>query len=215
MYVPRHFAIEDRDELLDVMRANPFALLVTTGGGLEATHVPVIVEEREGEPFGVIRAHVAKANPQAKAVAAGGEALVVFSGPHAYVSPSWYGPGPAVPTWDYVAVHAYGTPRVIDEPAAVVDLLRRQAATYESGFERPWTLEEGPFEHVERLLAGNVAFELPVARIDGKTKAGQNRRTDQPGVVRALEAVGDAGGMAMAAEIRRRVLTDRESFARH
>ena len=136
MFVPHHFHLEDREAIAEILRDFNFALLVTAGPeGLEATHLPLLHEpETKGEGFGHLLGHLARGNGQCRAIErlaqAGGEALAVFQGPHAYVSPTWYGDsGPAtVPTWNYLAVHIYGQPRLHTEPEATESILKKLAA---------------------------------------------------------------------------------------
>ncbi len=190
MYVPRHFAIEDLAVIHEVIRQNSFAMLVTNGpGGLEATHLPVVLET-DGRSAGTLQAHIARANRQWERFDGGTEALFVFSGQHGYVSPSWYELGPAVPTWDYVAVHAYGRPRIIEDEAKVLTMLHSLVSQYEGGMEQPWQLEAQDPEWVRKLSGGIVAFEMEITRIDAKAKLGQNRPSDQVRVAEALEALG-------------------------
>lgn len=186
MYVPRHFEMSDRSQVLDFMREHSFALLVSSGpGGLTGTHIPLLLEQREGDAW--IVGHLARANSHWHAFDGEQEAMAVFSGPHAYISPSWHGDGAAVPTWDYVAVHAYGRPVVIDDDARVMSLLGETVGRYESGRAQPWSLDTQDAEYVRKLTRGIVAFELRIERIDAKAKLGQNRIADQPGVVAALQ----------------------------
>ncbi len=190
MYVPRHFAIEDLAVIHEVMRQNSFAMLVTHGPqGMEATHLPIVLKIDEDGPdrlFG----HLARANRQWEQFDGQTEALFVFAGQHGYISPSWYEAGPAVPTWDYVAIHAYATPRIVEDEAAVGAMLRELVEQYESGMERPWTLESQDREWVRKLAKGVVAFEAEITRVDAKAKLGQNRPADQERVAAALEGLG-------------------------
>ena len=190
MYVPRHFAIEDLAVVHEVIRQNSFAMLVTTGpGGLEATHLPVVLET-DGKSPGRLHAHIARANRQWEAFDGEREAMFVFAGQHGYISPSWYEAGPAVPTWDYVAVHAYGRPRIIEDETRVVAMLDALVSQYEGAMERPWRLETQDPEWVRKLSGGIVAFETEITRIDAKAKLGQNRPADQARVAEALEELG-------------------------
>ncbi len=189
MYLPRHFAIEDIAAAQEVMRQNSFALLVTAGpGGIEATHLPTVLAPDRGE-FGAIFAHVARANPQWKSFD-GNEAMLVFAGQHGYISPTWYEPGPAVPTWDYLAVHAYGVPRIVDDPAEVQTMLAELVDQYESANAEPWQLASQEPGYLERMARGIVAFEMPIARLEAKAKLGQNRPHEQARVAAALDAIG-------------------------
>ena len=201
MYVPKQFAIEDLGAAHEVMRQNSFATLVTNGAsGLAATHLPILLDASRGE-YGTLRAHVARANPQWRAFGASSEALAIFAGQHGYISPAWYEPGPAVPTWDYVAVHAYGRPCVIDEREAVHAFLRELTATYEAGAAAPWSVENQDPEYIEKLALAVVCFEIRIERIEAKAKLGQNRPADQRRVAEALDGLGavELAGMIRAA----------------
>ena len=185
MYIPRHFAITEPTTLLEVMRANSFATFVSdTDDGLQATHVPLLVDESDGEV--VLTGHFARANPHWKAFDGGRDALAIFAGPHAYISPSWYGSGPAVPTWDYVTVHARGKPVLVEDAATRLDILRRTVETYESGMDVPWSMDSQDGDYIEKLAQGTVAFTMKVEKLEGKAKLGQNRPEQQPGVIKAL-----------------------------
>jgi transcriptional regulator len=143
---------------------------------------------------------MARANTQWRAFAAGTEALVVFQGPHAYISPSWYATELSVPTWNYVVVHAYGEPRLIEEPASVRALLEATTATYESGFPEPWAVDRLPVDFVEKLAGAIVAFEIPITRIEGKFKLGQNRsEADRQGALAGLRRLEDHAALTAAA----------------
>jgi transcriptional regulator len=171
MYVPAHFREDDPATLAKLMAAHSFALLVTVDAdGLPfATHQPLLYE-REGAPHGRLLGHIARANPQWQHFAGGKTALAIFQGPHAYVSPRWYQVRPAVPTWNYAAVHAYGAPRVIEDQKQVRALLERLARTYEAGAAKPWSLSEEPENFLDGMQRGIVAFEIPVERLEGKWK---------------------------------------------
>ena len=151
---------------------------------------------------GTLVSHMARVNPQWRHFAPGGEALVVFHGPHSYISPSWYQTEPAVPTWNYASVHAYGIPAVFTEHDRVVALLREMVLTYEASFERPWP-GNLPDDYRDQMIKGLVAFEIPITRIEGKFKLGQNRPTaDVQGVFDALSRSGDPEGRALAQMMR-------------
>ena len=205
MYIPAPFAFppEDPAALFDVMAAHPFAVLtVTMDGALEAVHVPVLVDRDRG-PHCTVRAHVARANPIWRAFGAG-EALVVFQGPHAYVSPDWYATQGLVPTWNYVAVHAYGIPRIVDDPKVVLKTLANLSAASEATLapKAPWSMDTVPQSQLDALRNGIVAFELPLTRLEGKRKLSQNRTAqDVAGVESALRARGGEGNCAVADQI--------------
>ena len=193
MYVPEIFALKDPAETARVLREHSFGLLVTAPEGrIHSSHLPFLFEPESGRR-GRLLGHMARANPQWKDFAAldesEGEALVVFQGEHGYISPSWYGEGPAVPTWNYLAVHAYGRPRIIDAPEDVRALLERLVAVHESGAARPWSMESQTDTYLQRMMRGIVAFELPIARLEAKAKLSQNKNAaDRAGVMAALES---------------------------
>ncbi|HEV7278983.1 MAG TPA: GNAT family N-acetyltransferase [Pirellulaceae bacterium] len=191
MYVPPTFQVEDSEKLAAFIQRHSFATLITSdrsradGASPFASHLPMLLESERG-PQGTLVAHMARANPQWRQFAAGGEALAIFHGPHAYVSPSWYATQPAVPTWNYAAVHVYGVPTLFEDHDRVADLLSRTNATYESAFKLPWP-GQLPDEYRDGLIRAIVAFELPISRIEGKFKLSQNRSPeDRQGVYAAL-----------------------------
>ena len=200
MYVPEHFAERDVAALHAFVRQHGFALLVTAkGGAFEASHVPLWLDAERGR-HGTLVGHVARANPHARCFDGVTRGLAVFSGPHAYVSPAWY-ERPSVPTWNYVAVHAEGVPRRIEEAAEVRLLLERLTEVYEGegGFAAL------PQDLVERLSRGIVAFELPIERLTGKAKLSQNKTAgDRAGVIRGLEGQGEPHALELAALLRAR-----------
>jgi len=184
MYVPEAFRLSDRELVAEVMRAFDFALLVTAPDGVpQASHLPFLYDPDAG-PNGTLHAHMARANPQwqdfALLAEKGQEALVVFQGPHGYISPTWYGEGsPNVPTWNYVAVHAYGLPRVIEAAAEKRALLERLVAVQEASQTPAWSTAGLTEKYMEGMLRGLVAFEIPVARLEAKAKLSQNKARAQ------------------------------------
>lgn len=204
MYVPPHFAVDDRDRLIGLMRSASFAQLITVADGEPfASHLPLLWQEGDG-PQGKLIGHMARANPQwrhfASAQAGAAKALAIFAGPHAYISPSWYESAAQVPTWNYAAVHAYGTPRIVEDEAAVLAILERLVGTYESGFEKPWRMAGLPAGHAARMSKAIVAFEMPIDRLEGKWKLGQNKTVaDRVGTAVELERLGGENNLAIAA----------------
>lgn len=199
MYVPDVFTEDDPVELGRLMDAYSFALLVTTDAdGLPfATHLPFLYDAAHGER-GTLLGHMARANPQWQHFAEGRDALVVFQGPHAYVSPSWYVGQPNVPTWNYAAVHAYGAPRVLDDPTDAKTVLQRLVDVNEAHFVKPWRMQL-PAQYETAMIRAIVAFEIPVTRLEGKFKMSQNRKAeDAVGARQGLEARGDADALAVA-----------------
>ena len=207
MYVPPAFAEPEPSVLLDFIEAHPLGALVTAaphaagGAGLFATHLPLVLDRTRG-PHGVLQGHFARANPHARGAA--GEALVIFGGPDAYVHPGWYPStrehGRVVPTWNYVAVHAAGPLRLIDDAAFLLRHLEALTARHEAGRERPWSMADAPPGFVDRLVSDIVGVEVEVARLEGKWKMSQNRpAADIAGVVAGLAASPSPGEQAVAA----------------
>ena len=183
MYIPKDFLIDDRAELLRFMRANMFAIIVSDDAGTPiATHMPVVVAREE--PL-TLWSHIALANSQWKTFERGGETLVIFQGPHAYISPSYYDTKQSVPTWNYAAVHVYGTPKILADDRLKLSVLAATFQVTEPQAQLQW--DEAPADYRERLLAGMVAFEIAVTRLEGKYKLSQNRaRDEQARVAEAL-----------------------------
>jgi transcriptional regulator len=203
MYLPRHNHITDQALLHDLMERFNFATLVTAHDGCPvATHLPFILERASGE-HGTLIAHLARANPQWHDFAENREVLVIFQGDHAYISPSWYANHPSVPTWNYAVVHAYGVPRIVDDPLQVRAALEALVTRHEAPFERPWTMDGLSGDYVGAMARAIVAFTIPISRLEGKFKLSQNRSAaDLQGVVDALDGAGDAGGRGVAAMMR-------------
>jgi transcriptional regulator len=205
MYSPPYNQPEERAECVAFMRANSFAVLVTgTGGTLHASHLPVQVAEREGQLF--LDMHMARANPQWREFF-DEEVLVVFSGPHAYISPRWYAAKERVPTWNYAAVHAYGIPRIISDPAEKHASQRRLVAA----LDPQWLPQFDALrpEYVQNMLGGIVNFEIPVERLEARWKLSQNRgRDEQERIAAALEKSADSNERTLAALTRKHLASE-------
>jgi transcriptional regulator len=191
MYMPKLYREDDLATLHALMRDYSFATLVTQHEGAPfATHLPFILEAEEG-PYGTLLGHMARANPQWRDFDASQEVLVIFQGPHTYVSPSWYEVELSVPTWNYAAVHAYGTPHLITDYDACYTLLDTLVRTHETQFARPW-LFQLPEDYVRKMMQGIVAFVIRITRLEGKFKLSQNRSlTDQQNVAATLQQSAD------------------------
>jgi transcriptional regulator len=188
MYVPKHFEASESTGR-EIMRAHGWALLVTSGedGAPFCTHLALLWQE-DGGAHGSLIGHVARANPHWKLFARDAASLAIFWGPHAYVSPTWYTPGPKVPTWNYVTVHAYGRPQVVEDTRDALDILAKLSATYEGAGPEAWGLDRLPPGNAEAQSRGIVAFRMPLERIEAKTKLSQNRDLeDRRRVIARLE----------------------------
>ncbi len=202
MYTPKFNQVTDRAILLQAMRENSFALLAGPAsheqGALTATHLPLTVKD-EGE-HGVIEGHFAKANRHWEALA-GRETLIVFSGPHSYVSPALYIETLSVPTWNYIAVHAYGILALVEDADQKDALLKDLIAIHEPSYADQW--RGFPEGYRRTLLAGIVGFRIPIARIEGKFKLSQNRKEAERNNVRAAHAAGTFDQKSLAAWMER------------
>jgi transcriptional regulator len=187
MYIPKSFSETDLARLHSLMQAYNFATVVTTqaDGVPLASHVPLLIDTTRGA-YGTLIGHLARANDQWKAMSSQ-EVLVIFQGPHAYVSPSWYQEHPSVPTWDYAVVHAYGKPRVIQDAGELEIMLRDLVQTHEARFENPWSITQAQ-DFVHKRLPAVVGFEIEITRLEGKFKLSQNRsEEDQQLVIQKLQ----------------------------
>lgn len=189
MYIPEHFHIEDRSAALAFMRANPFAILVSnTDSGPFATHVPVVI--RESGDHWTIRGHVAKANPHWRYLQSDSNCLMIFHGPHAYISPSNYETREAVPTWNYGAVHIYGTAKTFAEPEQLLNMLHDLIPTFDAAYQQQWDSLSETYQ--QRLLSHIVGFEIAVTKIEAKFKLSQNRtRNEQQHIIESLSSASD------------------------
>jgi transcriptional regulator len=207
MYIPSHFEESRIEALHGLIREHSLGTLVTLGSlGLNANHVPFELDPAPA-PFGTLQCHVARGNPVWRDFTKDSEALVVFQGAQAYITPSWYATkkatGKVVPTYNYLVVHAYGRLRIIEDRAWLRNLVQRLTSRYESGRQEPWKVSDAPDDYVETMLGAIVGIEIPVIRLLGKWKASQNRHAvDREGVVRGLSEIDDAGAQAIAKAVK-------------
>jgi transcriptional regulator len=191
MYLPSHFKEEDPEVLRGLMAAHSLAAVVSVGPeGLVANHLPLLYEPQPG-PQGVLRGHMARANPQWQSFRSDIEVLAIFQGPQAYISPNWYPTkkedGRAVPTWNYAVVHVWGRLSVYSEPARLREFLDRLTAAHEAGQPEPWMPADAPAGYVDGLVKGIVGIEIAITRIEGKWKMSQNQpEVNRIGVRRAV-----------------------------
>lgn len=191
MYIPPHFK-EDRIPVLhDAIRAaGPATLVSMTAGGLFASHAPLMLDASAG-PYGSLIGHLAKANPHVAIADKAVETLVIFHGPNGYITPSYYAAkqehGKVVPTWNYVAIHAYGTLEAFDDRDRLMDVVTRLTVLHEAPRAAPWAVSDAPADFVEGMLRGIVGISLRITRLEGKVKMSQNRpAADQTGVIGGL-----------------------------
>jgi transcriptional regulator len=210
MYCPAAFRQDDLACLHAQIQASGLAIVTSSGAqGLQASHLPLLLEPGEGE-FGTLYGHFARANPHWRDLASGAEALVVFSGADAYVHPGWY-PAKAehakvVPTWNYIAVHAWGQAEVFDEPERLLQLVSRLSDRHEQTRPQPWAVGDAPRDYIDAMLRAIVGFALPIRRLEGKWKLSQNRSTnDQAGVLAGLATSSNPRDRELAAQMK---LTD-------
>jgi transcriptional regulator len=209
MYLPQVHEEKDPAVLHSLIRAHPLGAWVTTGPeGLTANHIPFLLDTAGTQV--VLRAHVARANPVWGQISSRSPSVVMFQGAESYITPSWYPGkhqhGKAVPTWNYVVVHAHGVARAVDDAQWLRAHLDRLTDTHEMTQAVPWKIGDAPDDYIRRMIEGIVGIEIPVDRIEGKWKVSQNRSApDRLGVVAGLLAREDGNAQAMAELVRRHV----------
>lgn len=209
MYTPPAYAEKDAELLRACMRQWSFATLVTHGAqGVQATHLPFLVDEPSAAEaaqggHGTLVTHLARHNAQFADLQAGAGALVIFQGPHAFISPSWYENRHTFPTWNYTAVHARGQPELIESPEGLLAVLDRVVAHYDTPLGGPWRFRDMPADFTATRLRAIAALRIPIASLEGKMKLNQDKSVaDRRGVIAALEQQGDAQALAVAGLIR-------------
>jgi transcriptional regulator len=209
MYIPTHFEEKRPEVLHQLMREHALGTLVTLGSeGLNANHIPFEFDPEPG-PFGTLRAHVARNNPAWRDFSSDVEAMAIFQGAQAYISPSWYATKKdderVVPTYNYMVVHAYGGLRVVDDPVWLRALLERLTNRYEARNPQPWKVDDAPADYIEKLLPSIVGIEIPIARLIGKWKVSQNQpAVNRAGVEQGLRSEGGDNAAMMADAVARR-----------
>jgi len=200
MYLPQHFRLDDEPALDMAAGVGVGHLITSVGGVIESSFVPFLVDRADKDV--VVRAHLARANKHHAAIGAGAEALLVVTGPDAYVSPNWYPSkaehGKVVPTWNYSLVHLRGVVRAVDDRGVLLDIVRRLTDRHESTQVQPWSIDDAPADYIDTQLRAIVGVEIAVTSVEGKAKLSQNRSdSDREGVRRGL-AVGDSSQQAAA-----------------
>lgn len=197
MYIPAAFAQADLDQCCAFIQQHSFGLLISQVEGEPfASHLPFLLDRSAG-PHGSLIGHLALANPQWRQ-AEGQQVLAIFSGPHAYISPTWYAADHVVPTWNYVAVHVYGTLRLVQDEAALARILQDFVAFYEAALPRPWQFDSTS-DYSKKLLKAVAGFRIEITRIEGKWKLNQNRPPEQrERVVQQLQSLPEENARAIA-----------------
>jgi transcriptional regulator len=203
MYTPAAFRDDDTVSLQRLMEDTRLAILITHDQtGMQASHLPLLLHREQG-PNGTLYGHLARANPQWRALQAGAEVMIIFPGADAYVSPAFYPAkaehGKVVPTWNYVAVHAYGVAQVFSDAQRLLEVVSALTDKHEAGRASPWAVADAPAEYIDKMLGAIVGFALPIERLEGKRKLSQNRSAeDINGVREGLSASSDAKDRALA-----------------
>lgn len=199
MYTPFSFVENDLSILHSCIEGNSFATLVTIDdSGPVVSHLPLLLDRADGSN-GTLIGHMAKANPQWRDIT-NGDALAVFHGPHAYISPSWYREKNVVPTWNYVAVHAKGKVKLVEDQAELLDIVRRYVNFYEASMAEPWQMGSAEPEFIEKLLDAIVGFTIEISSIEGKWKLNQNHsEVRRQNVIDGLKTRPDEGAARIAA----------------
>jgi transcriptional regulator len=196
MYLPSAFKDDDLARLHQQIEQARLGILVTQGAhGLQANHIPFLLTPDQGAN-GTLHGHLARANPQWQDLAEGVEAMVIFAGADAYVSPGFYPSkaehGKAVPTWNFIAVHAYGRAEVFSDATRLLALVSALTQRHEAGREQPWSVTDAPASYIDGMLKAIVGFDLPISRLEGKRKLSQNRSAaDVRGVEQGLSTSAD------------------------
>ncbi|MFO1082085.1 MAG: FMN-binding negative transcriptional regulator [Reyranellaceae bacterium] len=204
MYIPKAFEGSDAAGR-EIMQAHAWALLTTAdeAGAPMTTHLSLLWRD-DGPPHGSLIGHLARANPHWKLFARPAPSLALFWGPHAYVSPTWYVPGAKVPTWNYVTVHAYGRPQIIEDTDGALAVLAELAGHYEGTGDDAWSMDRLPPGNAEAQTRGIVVFRMPLERVETKLKLSQNRDLeDRHRVIDRLEASDGQDARATAAWMKR------------
>jgi transcriptional regulator len=206
MYIPKNFAEDDPEILAGLMQDASFATLLTSRDGVPlGSHIPLHLDQSEGQP-GRLLGHLARANDHWRDFDGETEALAIFHGPHAYISPNWYETPNMVPTWNYAAVHAYGTPRIIENAEQTLGILNQLVEANESEATGNWSMQTPDADILRGMLKGIVAFEMPINRLEGKWKMSQNRKPqDARGAAEGLRQAGNPEAQAVASAMEARI----------
>lgn len=202
MYIPNYYKETDFDTLFAFMKSHSFAILVSSGNNLQATHLPFVIEKREEKIYLV--SHQAKVNPQWQQFNSSNELLVIFQGPHGYVSPTHYEKKQNVPTWNYIAVHAYGKATIIESSTAVINVLEKMIMTYEPHYYKQW--QELSQEYINGMIQGITAFEIEVTKLEGQYKLSQNKtQNEKQAIIVTFDNTNDCTLSELGKEMKKRL----------
>ena len=202
MYIPKANEEKRIPVMHELISSQPFGSLVTMGAsGLFASHIPMVLEQ-DGSEFGVLKAHISRANAQWRDLTSSIDALAIFAGPHHYISASWYPgtkeDGKEVPTWNYVVVHAYGPLKVIEDPVWLRAHLEKLTDAHEAGSANPWKVSDAPEDFINQQMRGIVGLEMSIRRLEGKWKVSQNKdERDRGAVIEELGKLNTPDSLAM------------------
>lgn len=214
MYIPKAHQFPQPQDIQRLMAAHPLgAWVCATDSGLQAHHLPFFLDPNRG-PYGTLMGHVSRANPVWQLLNEGTPSVVMFQGPQAYITPGWYpgktAHGRVVPTWNYGAVHAHGTARVVTERAWLLQMLEHLTNAQEAGRPEPWRVTDAPDDYINAMLQGIVGIEIPIARIEARLKASQDEDLqDRLGTVHGLQGQGGDGPQAMALWVEQAIRADK------
>lgn len=203
MYIPKHFEVTDSETIYALIREYPLATLITfSKGQINANHIPLTLSIST-EPYMTLQGHVSRSNPLLNDIDAEIETLAIFHGPNAYISPSWYETkkesGKVVPTWNYVAVHAYGNLKVVDDTEWLRTQLETLTDQHEANLLEPWSIHDAPNEFTNKLMESIVGIEMRVTKLLGKWKVSQNQPVpNKEGVIKGLQTSNQLGSLEMA-----------------
>ena len=214
MYMPEHFSEQRIDILHALIQSYPLATLVTQDeDGLNANHIPFLISPpTAAAPFGLLRGHVARNNPVWRGATSGREALLVFQGEQAYISPRWYEEkkrsGEVVPTYNYAVVHAHGSLQLVEDETRFLALLTDLSNHFERTMPQPWKVSDAPADFISRIMELIVGIEIPIQRITGKWKTSQNKTTqDRMNIANGLREQSTSNTVAMASVMENQLFT--------
>lgn len=212
MFVPKVYKETNPVAMQRLIRSNPLGTWVTRKNKLEVNHIPFLLDPTKGD-YGILRGHVNRANPVWRSLDECGESIIVFHGPNAYITPSWYAEknetGKVVPTWNYLVVHAHGVPRAVDDTEWLLTHLESLSDEHEAKYDPPWQLADAPEDYIEKLRRGIVGIEIPITQLIGQWKMSQNKTAaDQQQIIQGLNTSADLSANLMASAMSQQLLEE-------